>query len=63
MIHANMESYMKLCLESFSKTQNGKSQLWNPSIVESPLDESAGASGAQTFQETVIEAVHHVLVN
>jgi hypothetical protein len=27
MIHANMESYMKLCLESFSKTQNGKSQL------------------------------------
>lgn len=28
-----------------------------------PLHESDDASGSQTFQETINEAVHHVLVN
>lgn len=62
----NLDNYMKLCLDSFSKTRNGvvqKSQFPTPSVMETPLDELSSASGSQTFQETINDAVHHALVN
>lgn len=53
-------------MESFRNTRNGaiqKTQLLNPCITTSPLDESAKETSARNFQEIVNTAVHHALID
>ena len=65
LVQANVDNYMKLCLESFGKIRNKvvqKEQLPNSSITVAPIDGSAGETSAQSFQETVDAAVHDALI-
>jgi hypothetical protein len=56
LVEANRYAFTKLCLKSFSKTRGKviqKCQLPTPSVMVTPTNQSAGTSGAASFQNVV----------